>query len=72
MACGGCAKRRATRAAARRRVADKDLMNGYANLTHQQIKARLETYKRHYCKTCEKRYQCDYTMFMSCRKNVKN
>lgn len=72
MACGGCAKRRSMSAAKRRAKIDNDLMGGYANLNHQQIKARLETYKRKYCKACKKRYECDYTMYVACRKNAKN
>jgi hypothetical protein len=69
MACGGCAKRRAAVVAKRQASADSDLMGGYANLTNQQIKARLEAYKRRYCKTCEARYECDYARYLACKKN---
>jgi hypothetical protein len=69
MACGGCAKRRAASAAKRQSAADSDLMGGYANLTNQQIKARLEAYKRRYCKECETRYECDYARYLACKKN---
>ena len=72
MACGGCAKRRAATMAARRAREDKDLMAGYANLTDRQIKARLEVYKRRYCASCQKRYECDYTSYLNCNKNKQN
>ena len=69
MACGGCAKRRAKRVAANKARAEKDLMGGYANLNDKQIKARLENYKRKYCPSCSKRYECDYTNYLACVKN---
>lgn len=71
MACGGCAKRRAARAAARRVKEDTDLTGGYANLTDRQIKARLEVYKRRYCADCTKRYECDYKNYLECRKSAQ-
>ena len=70
MACGGCVKRRAVRAAHRRSKEDYDLMGGYANLTSGQINARLEIYKRRYCKQCDNRYDCDYGSYVSCRKDA--
>lgn len=69
MACGGCRKRRANMKATRQASAEKQLLGGYANLTHQQIKARLEVYKRRYCKDCEVRYECDYPKYVACKKN---
>lgn len=69
MACGGCAKRRAAKDAARKANVEKDLMGGYSNLTDRQIKARLEAYKRRYCKACEKRYECDYVSYVACKKS---
>ena len=71
MACGGCAKRRAARSAARRSREDTDLTGGYANLTDRQIKARLEVYKRRYCSDCTKRYECDYKNYLECRKSTQ-
>lgn len=68
MACGGCAKRRAATTAARQAREDVDLMGGYANLTDRQIKARLEVYKRRYCASCTKRYECDYPSYVKCKK----
>jgi hypothetical protein len=69
MACGGCAKRRAASQAVRKAKEDKDLMAGYANLTDRQIKARLEVYKRRYCKDCQQRYECDYANYLKCKKS---
>lgn len=68
MACGGCARRRTEMENSKRNYAEKDLMEGYANLTDNQIKARLEAYKRRYCKDCLKRYECDYTNYTNCKK----
>ena len=68
MACGGCAKRRAQKAAASKAREENDLMGGYANLTDRQIKARLENYKRKYCSKCPKRYECDYSNYLACKK----
>lgn len=68
MACGGCAKRRAAKAANRKSAHEGDLTAGYANLNNQQLKARLEVYKRRYCKTCDLRYKCDYAMYLDCKK----
>jgi hypothetical protein len=72
MACGGCAKRRAVKAATRKLREEQDLMGGYANLTDRQIKARLEIYKRRYCKDCTTRYECDYKTYVSCKKSKTN
>jgi len=72
MPCGGCAKRRAVRSAARQitKTDDpaRDLMGGYANLTDKQIKARLEVYKKRFCANCKERYTCDFVRYMECRK----
>lgn len=45
-------------------------MGGYKYLTDVQIKARLEVYKKRNCSGCEKRYECDYSMYVKC-KNIK-
>jgi hypothetical protein len=68
MACGGCAKRRATRHAAAK--SNNPVMGGYKYLTDVQIRARLESYKKRNCPNCGKRYECDYTMYVKC-KNIK-
>jgi hypothetical protein len=72
MSCGGCAKRRERQAAARKAYAEKDLKGGYANLTDRQLKARLEVYKRRYCKTCGQRYECDYANYVKCKQVKTN
>jgi len=68
MACGGCSRKRAVRNAAP--GSPESIMGGYKYLTARQLRARLEVYKKNNCKTCEKRYQCDYGMFVVC-KNAK-
>ena len=69
MPCGGCSKRRSAYTAARKAREERDLTGGYANLTDRQLKARLEVYKRRYCKDCTQRYECDYQKYLECRKN---
>lgn len=44
-----------------------DVMNNYRYLKPHQIKARLEIFKRNNCAGCEKRYACDYQMYLSCK-----
>lgn len=68
MGCGGCNKRRAAQEAQTK--ASFDVMNGHGNLPDRQIRARLEVYKKRYCKACEKRYDCNYTMYVNCRKSA--
>lgn len=65
MACGGCVKRRMTRAVSK----EAGVMGGYAHLTNRQIKARLEVYKKRYCTNCDTRYECDYKKYVECKKN---
>jgi len=69
MACGGCSKKRAARQVATKDVKKDDVMGGFGHLTDRQIKARLEVYKKRYCPTCDKRYECDYKMYVECKKN---
>jgi len=64
MACGGCSKKKVVRG-----VNKDDVMGGYGYLTDRQIRARLEVYKKRYCKDCGKRYECDYKMYVECKKN---
>jgi hypothetical protein len=71
MACGGCSKRRAARARAAVAQTDdplRDLTGGYANLNDQQLKARLEVYKKRFCRQCRERYTCDFARYMQCKK----
>ena len=64
MACGGCTKRRLDR---RKDGKEYDVMGGFKYLPERQLKARLETYKKIYCSECDKRYSCDYTMYVECK-----
>jgi len=41
-------------------------MGGYKYLTDTQIKARLEVFKRMYCKSCGQRYNCDFSTYQTC------
>ena len=68
MTCGGCAKHRVIK---EQKKENYDVMGGYGNLPDRQIKARLEVYKKRYCKECEKRYECNFVMYSNCRKNTK-
>jgi len=71
MPCGGCSKRRDARKArsiAREATERSDLFGGYSSLSTQQIKVRLELYKKRYCKSCIHRYECDYERYLSCKK----
>jgi len=65
MACGGCGKHNVSRSPIK---TVEDVKGGYKYLTDAQIRARLEVYKRNNCKNCDKRYQCDYSMFLECKK----
>jgi hypothetical protein len=49
-----------------------DLMGNYKYLTDRQIRARLEVYKKRFCKDCERRYQCDYPTYVACKKSNGN
>jgi N-acetylneuraminic acid mutarotase len=67
MACGGCGKKQQNRIS-RNTDGSVDVFGGYGKLNNNQIKARLEVYKRKYCVNCEKRYKCDYEMYVKCKK----
>ena len=45
----------------------QDVMGGYKYLKPHQIKARLEIFKKNNCADCDKRYQCDYDMYLKCK-----
>lgn len=66
MACGGCANRRMRTML---KGAGDDVMGGYKYLTDRQIKARLEIYKKKNCKECDNRYDCDYELYVKCKKS---
>jgi len=61
MACGGCGSRRHVNK-------PYSVTGGNKYLTDRQLKARLERYKRIYCKECETRYECDFVSYKSCDK----
>lgn len=65
MPCGGCGRRNSSSGGV---VSQWDLTGGYANLTDKQLKARLETYKKRFCTSCSKRYECDYKSYLECKK----
>lgn len=61
MACSGCGKKHVQR--------PDDVMGGYKHLPDRQIRARLEVYKKKYCKDCDKIDKCDYSVYVNCKKN---
>lgn len=64
MACGGCSRKRATSSG----NLPYDLVFGSnPYLTDRQLKARLENFKRNYCKECNDRYTCDLSRFIECK-----
>lgn len=69
MACGGCTQRRAAEAAAAMKHEESNLMGGYKYLNDRQIRARLENYKRKYCKDCAVKFECDYAKYLECKKS---
>lgn len=44
-----------------------DVMGGYKYLKPNQIKARLEVFKKNNCKDCDNRYKCDYAKYVECK-----
>lgn len=66
MACGGCARRKGYT----NKVNDtsKSLFGNYKYLSNRQIETRLEKYKKNNCPDCDKRYSCNYTSFLDCKK----
>lgn len=61
MGCSGCGNRHIK--------SIDDVMGAYKYLSNRQINARLELYKKKYCKECEKKSVCDYEMYVKCKKN---
>lgn len=67
MACGGCSKKGNTN----RGVTSPEGYNltggvDVKSLNNKQIQARLEVFKRKFCKKCSQRYSCDYVSYLSC------
>lgn len=67
MACGGCAKRREAMDRERQAMMEDSLVGKGEYINNQQLKARLETYKRKYCKKCTERFSCNYERFLKCK-----
>ncbi len=67
MACGSCSKRRNNKTK-KNPDGSVDILGGYKNLNDRQIRARLEVYKRKYCSNCDKRYDCNYKIYLKCKK----
>lgn len=65
MACGSCSKRQSSR------VVEPvyDLTGGLDihSLNTQQVRARLEVFKRKFCRDCSSRYECDYSRYLVCK-----
>lgn len=69
MACGACSKRRRLPPNDATVSRDYDLTGGVSinSLNSRQIQARLEVFKRKFCKTCGFRYECTYTTYIECK-----
>lgn len=70
MACGACSKRRRTPPNSRAvDPKDYDLTGGMdiRSLNSRQIQARLEVFKRRFCKDCSARYDCTYSTYIDCK-----
>jgi hypothetical protein len=70
MACGACSKRRRTPPNSRAiKPEDYNLSGGMdiRSLNDRQIQARLEVFKRRFCKACSFRYECTYTTYLECK-----
>lgn len=71
MACGSCGRKRGSSTNTNNEnLASAMVFGSNIYLTDRQLKARLENYKRNYCKECSERYTCDLTRFVIC-KNIK-
>jgi len=71
MACGSCGRKKGSSLNSNdENLANAMVFGSNIYLTDRQLKARLENYKRNYCKDCVERYNCDLTRFTIC-KNIK-
>lgn len=70
MACGSCGRRKEY-SLNNDNLASAIVFGNNIYLTNRQLNARLENYKRNYCKECLERYTCDLTRFVGC-KGIKN
>lgn len=64
MGCSGCKKKNAARRSG-------NIMEQYKYLNDRQLKARLEIYKKKYCKNCQKKDKCNYEMYANCKKKAE-
>jgi hypothetical protein len=48
------------------------VMGGYKYLSVAQISARLEVFKRMYCKDCGTRYDCTFETYNTCATRPQN
>lgn len=64
MACGSCSRKNSERHPVTR---ENGVMGGFKYLTDRQIKARLELFKRKFCRECVDRYTCDYKNYLKCK-----
>lgn len=73
MACGSCSKHRTSRNINTPVDYNYNLTGGLdiSSLNQQQIRARLEVYKRKFCTGCGKRYDCDYASYVVCKTSKK-
>jgi len=44
-----------------------DVMGGYKYLRAHQIRARMEAFKKRYCKACLDKGTCDYVRLSGCK-----
>lgn len=75
MACGGCSRKKTVNTSRELSAADVNynLTGGIeiTSLNQQQIRARLEVFKRKFCTACNKRYDCDYPSYLACKTTKK-
>lgn len=64
MACGACKNKKRNPI-----TKEEGVMGGFKYLTDRQLKARLELYKRKYCKDCSDRFECDYKNYLKCKES---
>lgn len=67
MACGSCRKRREKKYT----KGIYQVMGEYKYLPDNQIKARLEVFKKKYCSDCPTRYDCDFNIHTNCKTRPK-
>ncbi len=61
MSCSSCSRKKP-----RPNKKVYDVMAGYKYLPDNQIRVRLEVFKKRHCKNCNARYKCDFVMYTNC------